>query len=93
MYRELITALRKTTKFMIIDHARRKRMAGIAMGETDGGAASDNVNEFGNYHSSDFVMTAELRQGSKAYYFLNMDMTDTSSGDIVWSDSVRILKE
>lgn len=94
MYRELITALRKTGLFEIIDHTRRSRMRNTIVSAVDNGESADNLQHIGNYTTADFVMTGELRrestddENSKVYHhFLNLELTDTATGTVFWSDT------
>ena len=60
----------------------------------DDGEAPANLEHIGNYTSADFIMTGELRReqtidrGRAVYHhFLNLEMTDTSTGTVFWSDT------
>ena len=94
MYRELLTALRKTGLFEVIDYARRHQMKKTVVDAVDDGEAPANLEHIGNYTSADFIMTGELRReqtidrGRAVYHhFLNLEMTDTSTGTVFWSDT------
>ena len=94
MYRELITQIRKTGLFEMIDYARRHQMKKTVVAAVDDGEAPANLEHIGNYTSADFIMTGELRRertdepGRTAYHhFLNLEMTDTSTGTVFWSDT------
>lgn len=94
MYRELLTALRKTGKFEMIDYARRSQMKRTVIAAVDDGEAPANIQHIGSYTSADFIMTGELRRertdepGARVYHhFLNLEMTDTSTGTVFWSDT------
>ena len=95
LYRELITAIRKTGKFEMIDYTRRKGMMTTAVGGVDSGEAPSNLEHIGNYTSADFIMTGELkreRTGDTYHHFLNLEMTDTASGTVSWSDTATVGK-
>jgi len=96
MYRELLTALRKTGLFEMIDYARRTQMRNTVVSAVDSGEAPSNLEHIGNYTSADFIMTGELRReqtddrGRAVYHhFLNLEMTDTSTGTVFWSDTAE----
>ena len=96
MYRELLTALRKTTKFEMIDYARRSQMKKTVVAAVDDGENSANLQHIGEYTSADFIMTGELRReetddGDRVVYhhFLNLEMTDTSTGTVFWNDTAQ----
>ncbi len=96
MYRELLTEIRKTQKFEMIDYARRSQMKNAVVSAVDAGENSANLEHIGNYTSADFIMTGELRRertddsGMKTYHhFLNLELTDTSSGTVFWSDTAE----
>ena len=94
IYRELITQLRKTGLFEMIDYARRHQMKNTVVAAVDDGENPSNLEHIGNYTSADFIMTGELRRertdepGRTVYHhFLNLEMTDTSTGTVFWSDT------
>ena len=96
MYRELLTQLRKTGLFEMIDYARRSQMKKTVVSAVDDGEAPSNLDHIGNYTSADFIMTGELRReqtddrGRAVYHhFLNLEMTDTSTGTVFWSDTAE----
>lgn len=96
MYRELLTALRKTKKFEMIDYARRSQMKKTVVSAVDDGENPANLQHIGNYTSADFIMTGELKReftddGNRKVYhhFLNLELTDTSTGTVFWSDTAQ----
>lgn len=96
MRTELKTALRKTRLFTVIDLQERERMKKTVITEVDGGARRDNVQAIGEYDAGDFVMTGEITRKCTDgvwFHFLNLLMVDTSSGDVAWSETVKIRKE
>lgn len=96
MRTELKTALRKTRLFAVIDLQERARMKDIGIAEVDGGARRDNIQSIGEYDAGDFVMTGEITRkytDGVWFHFLNLLMVDTSSGDVAWSETVKIRKE
>lgn len=96
MRQELKTALRKTRLFTVVDLQERERMKRTVLAEADGGARGDNIQSIGGYDASDFTMTGEIVRkptGGVWFHCLNLLMTDTSSGDEAWSDTVKFRKE
>ena len=96
MYREIITQLRKTKLFEVIDYTRRKRLIDTVTSGVDNGNNSDAIQHIGNYTSEDFILTGELKRehaddGDRVVYhhFLNLEMTDTSTGTVFWSDTAQ----
>lgn len=94
IYRELIARLRKTQKFELIDYARRSQMKKTVVAAVDDGESPANLQHIGNYTSADFIMTGELKRertddGDRVVYhhFLNLEMTDTATGTVFWSDT------
>ena len=94
MYRELLTQLRKTGLFEMIDYARRSQMKKTVVAAVDDGENPANLQSIGEYTSADFILTGELRRertddGDRVVYhhFLNLEMTDTSTGTVFWSDT------
>lgn len=94
MYRELITELRKTKLFEMIDYTRRKTLIDTVTGGANSGDDPAAIQHIGNYTSADFIMTGELRRErtddrrrTVYHHFLNLEMTDTSTGTVFWSDT------
>lgn len=94
MYREIITQLRITGLFEMIDYARRSQMKKTVVAAVDDGENPANLQSIGEYTSADFILTGELRRErtddeDKVVYhhFLNLEMTDTSTGTVFWSDT------
>lgn len=94
--RELMTALRKSRKFTVIDLQDRELLIQTSIAEKESGAKDDNLQRIGEYDSGDFKMEGEIQRrnaGKSWFHFLNLSMTDTASGDEAWGDSVRIRKD
>lgn len=95
--RELKAALRKTELFAVIDLYERARMVDTANAEANGGAASDNLQSFGEYESGDYVMFGEITRedvgGHDFFHFLNLRILDVVTGNEIWSDTERIRKQ
>jgi len=96
MYREIINQLRKTGLFEMIDYARRSQMKKTVVAAVDDGENAANLQHIGEYTSADFIMTGELRReftddvNRKVYHhFLNLEMEDTSTGTVFWSDTAQ----
>lgn len=94
IYRELVAQLRKSGLFEMIDYARRSQMKKTVIAAVDDGEAPSNLEAIGNYTSADFIMTGELRRemtegrkGRAYHHFLNLEMTDTSTGTVFWNDT------
>lgn len=99
LYRELLTAIRKTGKFVMIDRMRRKQMTDANIAGNNAGEDSAAIQSIGSYTSADFVMTGELRrehtddEDRQVYHhFLNLEMIDSASGTLFWSDSMAVPK-
>ena len=96
MRTELITALQKTRLFRVIDLQDRELMKKTIIEEVDGGARGDNTKSSGAYESSEFVMIGAIVReaiGGVWFHCFNLKMVDTTTGDIEWSDTVKIRKE
>jgi len=96
IHQELKTALRKTGKFSIIDLYERARMSEVSEAEINGGGVSDNLQNFGEYASGDFHMFGELSKEKVShsyFHFFNLRMIDPTSGEEIWSDTVKVLKQ
>ena len=96
MCREIITQLRKTKLFEMIDYARRSQMKKTVVAAVDDGENPANLQSIGEYTSADFILTGELKRertddGDRVVYhhFLNLEMTDTSTGTVFWSDTAQ----
>lgn len=99
LYRELLTAIRKTGKFVMIDRMRRAQMTAANIAGNNAGEDSTAIQSVGSYTSADFVMTGELRrehtddEDQQVYHhFLNLKMIDSASGTVFWSDSMAVPK-
>jgi len=99
LYRELLTAIRKTGKFEMIDRMRRKQMTDATIAGNNAGEDSGALQNVGNYTSADFVMTGELRREATDderrqvfHHFLNLELIDSASGTVFWSDSMPVTK-
>lgn len=99
LYRELLTAIRKTGRFEMIDRIRRTQMMNANISGVDNGEDSAGIQGIGSFASADFVMTGELRreitEGERRtvyHHFLNLELIDSASGTVFWSDSVPVVK-
>lgn len=99
LYRELLTAIRKTGRFVMIDRMRRKQMTDSNIGGVDSGEDGAGIQGVGDYTSADFVMTGDLRREvtegeshTVYHHFLNLEMIDSASGTVFWSDTVPVVK-
>ena len=96
MRTEVKEALRKTTKFLVVDLQERALMTRTVIADADGGAAGDNLDAYNGYAAGEFVMTGELKKdstGGSFFHFFNLRMTDTASGVETWNETVRIRKD
>lgn len=99
LYRDLLTAIRKTGKFLMIDPMRRRQMTNALIAGNNAGEDAAALQGIGSYASADFVLTGELRRertddGVRTVYhhFLNLEMVDSASGTVFWSDSMGVPK-
>ena len=60
LYRDLLTAIRKTGKFLMIDPMRRRQMTDALIAGTNAGEDAAALQGIGSYTSADFVLTGEL---------------------------------
>ena len=88
MYRRLQTALRKTGKFEIVDPAGRKMAVDVVVSGVDNGEDNRAAQNYGDYHSPDFVMYGELVREEDGEKSLNLQMTDVRTGSMFWSEVV-----
>lgn len=96
MRTELMTALRKTRLFRVVDLQEREMMKQMVIAEADSGARGDNTQHIGDYEASDFVMRGKIvREHIDGSWFhcFNLLMVDTASGNPAWSDTVKIRKD
>jgi hypothetical protein len=93
--KELMVALRKTGKFDLLDDlANPALMNRITSGNNDGESASA-AQSFGDYDPPDFYLTGDVRRflDDGIYtHCLNLQMLDTSTRRVFWSDTAKILK-
>lgn len=75
IFRELQIALGRTGKFRVMDYELLVRRTDVENLEADIGVRADNADNFGNYASMAFLMTAEIRMEGDAQYFLNAQLT------------------
>ena len=88
MYRRLQTALRKTGMFEIVDSAGRKMAVDVIMSGANNGEDNSAVQNYGDYHSSDFVMHGELVREEDGEKSLDLQVTDVRTGSVFWSEVV-----
>ena len=92
-YRDLLTALRKTGMFEMIDYSRRAGMKAAVVAAVNAGESPDALQTIGDYRTADFVLSGDLRREKTHdrrivyHHFLNLEMTDTFAGTVVWSDT------
>ena len=98
-HRELLTALRKTGRFELIDRVARKRMTTGAVAAVNEGEGADAIAGIGNFASVDFEMSGSLNRDQTEsddrtvyHHTLNLEMVDTASGTVFWSDTVAVTK-
>lgn len=93
--KELMVAFRKTGKFDVIDDVANPALMNRLMSGNDAGETVAAVQNFGDYAPPDFYVTGDIRRffddGVYTHSF-NLQMLDTSTRRIFWSDTVKILK-
>lgn len=99
IYRELITAIRKTGRFEMIDRVRRKQMRDANIKGVDDGETPIGLQSIGEYASADFLITGDLRReitegvNRKVYHhILNLEMINSYTGTVFWSESIPVSK-
>lgn len=93
--RELMVALRKTGKFDVIDDLANPALVNRVMTGNDNGETMAAAQNFGDYAPPDFYVSGDLRRflDSGIYtHCLNLQMLDTSTRRVFWSDTAKILK-
>lgn len=93
--KELMVAFRKTGKFDVIDDVANPVLVNRLMSGNDAGETVAAVQNFGDYAPPDFYVTGDIRRflDDGIYtHSLNLQMLDTSTRRIFWSDTVKILK-
>ena len=93
--RELMVALRKTGKFDVIDDVANPALVNRLMSGNDAGETVAFAQNFGDYAPPDFYVTGDVRRffDDGIYtHCLNLQMLDTSTRRVFWSDTAKILK-
>lgn len=93
--KELMVAFRKTGRFDVIDDVANPVLVNRLMSGNDAGETVAAVQNFGDYAPPDFYVTGDIRRflDDGIYtHSLNLQMLDTSTRRIFWSDTVKILK-
>ena len=93
--RELMVALRKTGKFDVVDDVANPALVNRLMSGNDAGETVTAAQNFGDYAPPDFYVTGDIRRffDDGIYtHCLNLQMLDTSTRRIFWSDTAKILK-
>ena len=94
--RDIQTLLRQTGLFDVVDKLVTPEILDALMkGEKEGGEAG-GLENFGSYHAPDLWLTGELRKekDGKIYtYMLNLEMTDTATKRVFWSNTVERRKK
>jgi hypothetical protein len=93
--RELMVALRKTGKFDVIDDVANPALVNRLMSGNDAGETVAAAQNFGDYAPPDFYVTGDIRRffDDGIYtHCLNLQMLDTSTRRVFWSDTAKILK-
>ena len=93
--KELMVAFRKTGKFDVIDDVANPALINRLMSGNDAGETVAAVQNFGDYAPPDFYVTGDIRRflDDGIYtHSLNLQMLDTSTRRVFWSDTVKILK-
>lgn len=99
MYSEVITALRKTGKFDLVDRPKRLGMTRANVRAVNDGESSDVIQGIGSYTPADFTLKGELRrevsrENNRTVYhhFANFSILGSADGTTFWSDSIPFAK-
>lgn len=94
--RDIQTLLRQTGLFDVVDKLVTPDILDELMkGENEEGE-SGGLENFGSYHAPDLWLTGELRKekdGRIYTYTLNLEMTDTATKRVFWSNTVERRKK
>ena len=94
--RDIQTLLRQSGLFDVVDKLATPAILDALMkGENEEGEAGGLAN-FGSYHAPDLWLTGELRKerDGKIYtYTLNLELTDTATKRVFWSNTVERRKK
>lgn len=94
--RDIQTLLRQTGLFDVVDKlATPDILDELMKGENEEGE-SGGLESFGSYHAPDLWLTGELRtekDGRIYTYTLNLEMTDTATKRVFWSNTVERRKK
>ena len=94
--RDIQTLLRQTGLFDVVDKlATPEILDALMKGENEEGE-SGGLESFGSYHAPDLWLTGELRKekdGRIYTYTLNLEMTDTATKRVFWSNTVERRKK
>lgn len=94
--RDIQTLLRQTGLFDVVDKlATPDILDQLMKGENEEGE-SGGLENFGSYHAPDLWLTGELRKekdGRIYTYTLNLEMTDTATKRVFWSNTVERRKK
>ena len=93
--KELMVALRKTGKFDVIDDLANLALVNRVMTGNDNGETMSAAQNFGDYTPPDFYITGDIRRFLDEGIYthcLNLQMLDTSTRRVFWSDTAKILK-
>lgn len=94
--KELMVAVRKTGKFDVIDDLVNSALVDRVMRGNDEGENMSAAQNFGDYAPPDFYITGDVRRflDDGIYtHCLNLQMLDTSTRRVFWSDTAKILKK
>lgn len=94
--RDIQTLLRQTGLFDVVDKlATPEILDALMKGENEEGEKG-GLDNFGSYHAPDLWLTGELRKekDGKIYtYTLNLELTDTATKRVFWSNTVERRKK
>lgn len=94
--RDIQTLLRQSGLFDVVDKlVTPEILDGLMKGEGDEGE-SGGLDNFGSYHAPDLWLTGELRKekdGRIYTYTLNLELTDTATKRVFWSNTVERRKK
>lgn len=99
MHRELVTALRKSGKFELIDRVARSSVMNESLRAVDDGESADAIAGIGGFRSADFTLMGEITRERTGdldrvvfHHNVNLQMIDAKSGTVFWSESIPFTK-
>lgn len=94
--RDIQTLLRQTGLFDVVDKLVTPDILKALMEGGDKGGEAGGLDNYGSYHAPDLWLTGELRKekdGRIYTYTLNLELTDTATMRVFWSNTVERRKK